>query len=180
MSGPSDLPSSTPEKRASTILVRLADLADPGDGCRVVELLDMYSREPLGQAAPLPEDVRKRLVPGLRRHPGALVLLAFADEEAVGIAVCFLGFSTFAAQPLLNIHDLAVRPDSRGSGVGRALLRAAQEQAVQRSCCKITLEVRDDNRIAQRLYRDFGFASSNGDAASYAFWTKSLRADHLG
>jgi ribosomal protein S18 acetylase RimI-like enzyme len=157
----------------STILVRLADLADTEDGRQVVELLDMYSKEPLGQAASLPDDVRERLVPGLRDHPSALVLLAMDDGlPAVGIAVCFFGFSTFNARPLLNIHDLAVRPEARGRGVGRALLEAAQQQACQRNCCKMTLEVRGDNHVARRLYRDFGFDANHG--ASYEFWAKQL------
>jgi ribosomal protein S18 acetylase RimI-like enzyme len=158
----------------TAIRVRLADLNHPEDGRHVVELLDMYSREPLGQAAPLAEDVRERLLPGLREHPMTLILLAFDESSAVGIAVCFLGFSTFAARPLLNIHDLAVRPEARGRGVGRALLYEAQRQAVQRDCCKMTLEVRDDNHIARQLYQDFGFASGNGDPSAYAFWTKYL------
>jgi hypothetical protein len=46
----------------SPILVRLADLDHPDDGRHVVELLDMYSQEPLGQAVPLPGEVRERLV----------------------------------------------------------------------------------------------------------------------
>ena len=156
----------------STILVRPADLLDPDDGRQIVELLDMYSKEPLGQATPLPPDVRERLVPGLREHPSSLVLLALDNSSAVGIAVCFLGFSTFSARPLLNIHDLAVRPELRGRGVGRALLEAAQQQARQRDCCKMTLEVRDDNQIARQLYREFGFDSDHGP--SYGFWTKQL------
>jgi len=161
----------------AAIRVRLADLNLPEDGYHVVELLDMYSREPLGQAAPLAEDVRGRLLPGLREHPTSLILLAFDESSAVGIAVCFVGFSTFAARPLLNIHDLAVRPESRGCGAGRALLHAAQQQAVQRGCCKMTLEVRNDNHIARQLYRDFGFASGNDDSSAYAFWTKYLTDD---
>jgi GNAT superfamily N-acetyltransferase len=157
-----------------SILVRPADLEDPDDGCRIVELLDMYSREPLGQAAPLPLEVRQRLVPGLREHPSTLVLLALDGDSAMGIAVCFFGFSTFAARPLLNIHDLAVRPEARGRGVGRALLAAAEQQATQRNCCKMTLEVRNDNHVARQLYRGFGFETHNGGEHSYSFWTKLL------
>ncbi len=156
------------------IVVRLADLHHPDDERRIVELLDMYAREPIGQAAPLAEDVSQRLVCGLRDHPTTLVLLAMEDQDAVGIAVCFLGYSTFAARPLLNIHDLAVRPESRDRGVGRSLLQAAQQQAAERGCCKMTLEVREDNHGARRLYRDFGFESENGAPYPHSFWVKSL------
>ncbi len=156
------------------IIVRPADLDHPDDGRRIVELLDMYSRESFGQAAPLPENVRQDLVHGLRDHPTTLVLLAMEDENAIGIAVCFFGFSTFAARPLLNIHDLAVSPGARGRGAGRALLQAAQQHATDRGCCKLTLEVREDNHGARRLYRDFGFESQNDTPHSHLFWVKPL------
>ena len=156
------------------IVVRLADLHHPDDGRQIVELLDMYAREPIGQAAPLAEDVCQRLVRGLRDHPTTLVLLALENQKAVGIAVCFLGYSTFAARPLLNIHDLAVRPESRDRGVGRSLLKAAQQQAAERGCCKMTLEVREDNHGARRLYRDFGFESEHETPFPHSFWVKPL------
>src|SRR5688572_14329373 len=85
---------------------------------------------------------------------------ALADEEPVGVAVCFFGFSTFNARPLLNIHDLAVLPQYRGLGAGRALLQAAEEHARREGCCKLTLEVQEDNTRARALYRRFGFADS--------------------
>jgi ribosomal protein S18 acetylase RimI-like enzyme len=74
------------------------------------------------------------------------------------VAVCFLGFSTFAARPLLNVHDLAVLPECRGKGVGRALLEAAEARARAHGCCKLTLEVQDSNQRARGLYASFGFA----------------------
>lgn len=43
-----------------------------------------------------------------------LVLLAFVEDEPVGVAVCFFELSTFKTRPLLNIHDLAVLPQYRG------------------------------------------------------------------
>jgi ribosomal protein S18 acetylase RimI-like enzyme len=89
----------------------------------------------------------------------ALVLLAFADEQPVGLAVCFFGFSTFNARPLLNIHDLAVLPAYRGKGVGRALLVEAEKHARARGCCRLTLEVQDDNIRARSLYERFGFSA---------------------
>ncbi|HSQ00628.1 MAG TPA: GNAT family N-acetyltransferase [Candidatus Dormibacteraeota bacterium] len=93
----------------------------------------------------------------LRRYPTTLVLLAFDEREPVGIAVCFFGFSTFQARPLLNVHDLAVVPAQRGRGIGSALLAAAESRARQAGCCKLTLEVQDDNHRARAVYTRFGF-----------------------
>ena len=111
-------------------------------------------------------EARERVVPALRDHPTALVLLAFADEAPIGIAVGFFGFSTFRARPLLNIHDLAVLPAHRGKGVGRALLSAAEEHARRHGCCRLTLEVLESNSgsssalSAVRIRRHHGIAFS--------------------
>lgn len=140
-----------------SIEIREANLAESVDAAALLEVLDSYARDPMGGASPLSADVRQRLVPALREQPGALVLLAFDGVHPVGLATCFYGFSTFAARPLLNVHDLAVVADRRGRGIGRALLVAAEERARARGCAKLTLEVREDNARARRLYGEQGF-----------------------
>jgi len=137
--------------------VREADYADERDAEGILAVLDSYARAPVGGGQPLAPDVRERLIPMLRQHPTSLVLLAFVDDEPVGIAVCFFGLSSFRARPLLNIHDLAVLPQYHGQGVGQALLKAVEERARRKGCCKLTLEVLDDNARARELYRRFGF-----------------------
>ena len=52
---------------------------------------------------------------------------------------------------------LAVLPQYHGQGVGQALLKAVEERARRKGCCKLTLEVLDDNARARELYRRFGF-----------------------
>jgi GNAT superfamily N-acetyltransferase len=140
-----------------TLRTALADLTDTGQARAVVELIDSYACDPLGGGKPLSEAVRQALVPGLLRHPTTLVFLAWDGAQPVGVAVCFSGFSTFAARPLVNIHDLAVLPAWRGRGVGRVLLRAVEDWARTHECCKITLEVLDHNTSARVLYESEGF-----------------------
>jgi len=151
-----------------------ADFSNPGHCAGIVEVLNSYAVDPVGGGAPLTPQVRERLVPALRDIPHALVLLAFADQRAVGVAVCFFGFSTFQACPLLNIHDLAVVPEYRGQGIGRALLAAAEAHALRRGCCKLTLEVQDDNRRARALYESFGFADFVVANSATRFLSKPL------
>jgi ribosomal protein S18 acetylase RimI-like enzyme len=91
------------------------------------------------------------------------------------LAVCFFGFSTFQARPLLNIHDLAVVPEYRGRGVGRALLEAAEARAAERGCCKLTLEVQDANPRARQLYERYGFGDFViGTPAPTRFLSKAI------
>src|SRR5688572_10954889 len=121
------------------VTIREADFADSKDCAGLVDVLDSYASDPVGGGQPLNSEVRERLPLALRDHPTTLVLLAFIEGRPVGVAVCFFGFSTFQARPLLNIHDLAVVPDCRGQGIGRALLEAAEARATERGCCKLTL-----------------------------------------
>lgn len=137
-----------------------ADLNHPPHQQAVLELVDAYSRDEMGDGKPLSEEARARLLPGLRQHPTTLILLACKGEEPIGIAVCFRGFSTFAARPLMNIHDLAVLPGHRGLGIGRLLLEAVERKAREMGCCKLTLEVHENNRRARGVYEAAGFAQS--------------------
>jgi GNAT superfamily N-acetyltransferase len=137
--------------------IRDVDFSDPADAARFIAVLDSYASDPIGGGTPLAADVRERLGPALRHHPTALMLLAFVDDEPAGIAACFFAFSTFRARPLLNVHDLAVVPRYRGKGVGRALLAECERRATREGCCKLTLEVQDNNARARGLYASFGF-----------------------
>jgi ribosomal protein S18 acetylase RimI-like enzyme len=155
-----------------------ADLADGEHRSAIVDLVDAYSQDPMGDGAPLAADVRERLASGLRDHPTTLVFLAYDGVRPVGVAVCFFGFSTFAAAPLINIHDLYVASDCRGTGVSRALLDAVSDRATSDGCCKVTLEVLENNVRARRVYEAAGFAQATyrPEAGGALFMAKPLPA----
>ncbi len=137
--------------------IREADLDNDKDAAAVLEIIDAYARGPGGQNAPLDDAARANLAKGLSEHPMVTVLLAVTDDRGVGVAVCVRSFSTFAGKPSVNIHDLAVMPEHRNQGIGRALLERVEQDARDSGCCKVTLEVHDSNSGAKRLYRDAGF-----------------------
>jgi ribosomal protein S18 acetylase RimI-like enzyme len=152
------------------IVVLQADLENSRHQQAIVELVSAYARDPMGGGRDLPADVRRDLVPGLRGHPTTVVFLALDGDTPVGIAVCFVGFSTFAARPLINIHDLAVADGYRGRGIGRRLLERVEQHARVLGCCKLTLEVLADNTPAQALYRAAGFANLLDGGATARVW----------
>jgi GNAT superfamily N-acetyltransferase len=153
-----------------------ADLTRAEHQDAVLTMIDAYARDPMGNGAPLPAAVKQALIPGLREHPTTLIFLAFSGDRAVGIAVCFLGFSTFKARPLVNIHDLAVLPGLRGGGVGQRLLAAVEEKARTLGCCKVTLEVLENNHRAMKVYAATGFAQATytDEGGGALFYAKML------
>jgi ribosomal protein S18 acetylase RimI-like enzyme len=143
----------------------------------VLAMVDAYSRDAMGNGKPLDQDVRTRLIPGLRRHPTTLIFLAFDGVQPIGAAVCFISFSSFAAKPIINIHDFVVLPASRGKGIGRRLLEAVEAKARELGCCKLTLEVMDKNHQAIRMYQAAGFErySLQEEAGVAIFMSKPLK-----
>jgi ribosomal protein S18 acetylase RimI-like enzyme len=153
------------------ITTLLADLNNARHQAAIVELLDMYCRDAFGDCQPLDEQARANLIPGLVKHGGARVFLAYDGDQPVGVAICLVGFSSFRGRPLINIHDIAVSPHARDQGVGRQLLKAVEADARALGCGKVTLEVRCDNVRAMGLYRSVGFRPSEPETF---FWTQKL------
>ena len=162
---------------SSAIRIIEADLSLPAHQEAVLAMVDAYSRDAMGDGKPLDPDVRAQLIPGLRRHPTTLIFLAFDGDQPVGAAVCFISFSTFAAKPLINIHDFVVLPTSRGKGIGRQLLEAVETKAKELGCCKLTLEVMDKNHQAVRMYQAAGFEryALQEEAGAAIFMSKPLK-----
>ena len=123
-----------------------------------LELLDHYARDPMGGGEGLSDYAKSNLVMALQNLPGFHGALAYDGEQVVGLINCFLGFSTFAARPLLNIHDVVVNADHRRQGIGQALLRWAEERARELGCCKLTLEILSGNAQAMASYMRAGYA----------------------
>lgn len=155
------------------------DLGDARHGDALVALLDEYARDPAGGGKALSDAVKGSLVAALATQSHYLGLLAYRGAEAVGLANAFLGFSTFAARPLLNVHDVVVRREVRRRGVGRRLMAELESIARARGCCKMTLEVLAENRPARAAYEAGGFRAYALDPAFGValFMEKALHAD---
>lgn len=157
-------------------VIGLADYDDPVHAQAVVDLLDAYARDPAGGGKGLEAQARQQLVPGLRQCPTAFSVLAFVQAvdgvpvgsvsgQAVGLINAFEGFSTFAARPLVNVHDVVVHADHRGLGIAARMMDAVVQEARRRGACKLTLEVLSSNRPAMALYERMGFAPYQLDPA---------------
>jgi GNAT superfamily N-acetyltransferase len=135
-----------------------ADLSNPRHADAIVELLNGYAMDAMGGGQQLTDFAKANLIAALSKRSDVHVVLAFVDDLPAGLAICIEGFSTFACQPLLNIHDLAVAEAFRGRGISRLLMQQVEQVAIGLGCCKITLEVLERNLPAQALYKASGFA----------------------
>ncbi|MEO8498830.1 MAG: GNAT family N-acetyltransferase, partial [Planctomycetota bacterium] len=71
-----------------------ANLDNASHQTGIIDLLNMYASEPLQGGQPLDEEVRSRLIPGLASQPNGRYFLAMHGAQPVGVAICFVGFST--------------------------------------------------------------------------------------
>lgn len=150
-----------------------ADLGRADHAQDILALTAAYALDPMGNGGALPASVLDQLIEKLRSHPTTKVFLMYSAGSAVGIATCFVGFSTFRARPLLNVHDFAILSDHRGKGLARQLLDAVEARARELGCCKVTLEVQENNVRARRVYEISGlrqavYGDSTGGALFYA------------
>jgi GNAT superfamily N-acetyltransferase len=82
----------------------------------------------------------------------AEVVLAEWEGQSAGFALFFHNFSTFLAKPGIYLEDLFVRPEFRGRGIGKALLKRLAELAVERGCGRLEWAVLDWNKPSIDFY----------------------------
>jgi GNAT superfamily N-acetyltransferase len=83
-------------------------------------------------------------------------VVAEAGHEVVAFALFFTNYSTFLGKPGLWLEDLYVRPEHRGSGLGKQLITQVAQLAVQRGCGRFEWSVLDWNENAIGFYQGLG------------------------
>lgn len=153
-----------------------ADLSNTYHNDSIVALLDLYAKDPSGGSEGLTDYAKSNLIPALRDRRHIHAFLALVNGNAVGLLICIEGFSTFLCKPLLNIHDIVVSPECRGKGLSTMLLEACERLALEKNCCKLTLEVLERNEVAKAAYHKFGFKGYELDPGmgQALFWEKKL------
>ena len=160
----------------SKIAIIVVDYANEKHAGDLVGLLNHYACDPMGGGKPLAEKVKNNLTMELAKIPSAFSILCYIEGKPAGLINCFQGFSTFQCQPLINIHDIIVHRDFRTQGICQRMLEKIDCIALERGCCKVTLEVLACNEIAKKAYSKFGFRpySLGNDSGGTLFWQKSL------
>ncbi len=89
-------------------------------------------------------------------RPYAEVLIGEIDGQPQAFALFFHNFSTFEGRPGIYLEDLFVRPEARGSGLGKALLAHLAALTIERDCARLEWSVLDWNAPAIGFYQKLG------------------------
>ena len=104
----------------------------------------------------------------------AEVIFALEDGKEVGFALFFHNFSTFLGRAGIYLEDLFVKPEYRGKGYGKALLKKLAEIAVERGCGRLEWSCLDWNKPSIEFYLSLG-AEQMSDWTTYRITGDTLR-----
>ena len=154
-----------------TVRIRSGEVQDVPLIAELIRALSRYER--LEHEVTMTEEKLTSTLFGDRAY--AETLIAEDDDQPVGFALFFHNYSTFLGQPGIYLEDLFVVPESRGGGVGRALLERLAQLAVDRGCGRLEWAVLDWNKDAIGFYERLG-ATPNSEWTVYRVTGESLRA----
>lgn len=104
----------------------------------------------------------------------AEVIFAVEDGQEVGFALFFHNFSTFLGRAGIYLEDLFVKPEFRGRGIGKALLKELAGIAEERDCGRLEWWCLDWNQPSIRFYRSLG-AEPMSDWTTYRITGETLK-----
>ena len=131
-------------------------LASPADAALIAAMIADHARHEGAEATGRAQDYERGLV-----QQAFACLIAERDGAALGLAMFYQTFSSWAGQPGLFLEDLYVCPAARGLGLGRRLLAELARVAMDRGATRIDLTVREENR-ARGFYARLGLRQLPG------------------
>ena len=134
------------------VSIRSATEADVPLILRFIRDLAIY--EKLEHKVIATEETVRRTLFGNPRF--AEVVFAEVDGKEAGFALFFHNYSTFLAQAGIYLEDLYVKPESRGRGIGKALLAHLAKLAKERGCGRVEWAVLDWNTPSINFYKSIG------------------------
>ena len=137
----------------SAIIIRPATTADIDTILHFIKSLAAFEREP-DAVKTTPQDL---LRDGFGEQSKFETLIAEMDSAPVGFALFFPTYSTWEGSAGIHLEDIYVDEHARSLGVGRRLMVALAEIAVERDCARLELAVLDWNP-AREFYHRLGMA----------------------
>ena len=136
----------------SRVKVRVATLADTPLILEFIKGLAEYEKL-LHEVEATEADVRRDL---FGENPRCFCDIAEHGGEPVGFALWFYNYSTFRGRAGIYLEDLFVRPQARGLGAGKALLRRLAERCVEADLGRLEWAVLNWNTPSIEFYDALG------------------------
>lgn len=133
-------------------------LCHPEDAPLLAPLVRALAIEEGAEAADV--DAIEIVVSALLQSGVSDFLLATIADRPVGCLQIAYRLSTWIATPYAYVEDFYLAPEARANGIGTKMLDYALQRAEGQRAATIALDVRTENRRAQRLYSRFGFVDS--------------------
>ncbi|WGW11140.1 GNAT family N-acetyltransferase [Saxibacter everestensis] len=118
----------------------------------LIHELAVYEKEP-DAVNTTEEDLRKAL---FGADPAAFAHVVEVDGEPVAMALWFLNFSTWEGVHGIYLEDLFVKPEHRGAGYGKLLLKTLAELCVERGYARLEWSVLNWNEPSIGFYKSLG------------------------
>ena len=132
-------------------LIRKAKATDMSKVLDLIVELAIFEKEPLAVEISVDDLIRY----GIGSSSDFDCFVAEADNDIVGIALVYTGFSTWKGR-VLHLEDLIVSKNMRGKGVGSALLDRVVKHASDLKVKRVSWEVLDWNTPAIQFYEAKG------------------------
>jgi GNAT superfamily N-acetyltransferase len=107
-------------------------------------------------------------------RPAVFCHVAEHEGEVVGCAIWFLSFSTWRGVHGIYLEDLFVRPEARGTRLGKALLTALAQECVRNGYERLEWSVLNWNTPAIDFYKSLG-ANPQDDWTIYRLTAQALK-----
>jgi GNAT superfamily N-acetyltransferase len=89
-------------------------------------------------------------------NPKVFCELVEVDGDIAGLAIWFLNYSTWQGKHGIYLEDLFIRPQFRGRGFGKALLKHLAQICIDRGYGRFQWWVLDWNEPSIEFYKSFG------------------------
>lgn len=136
----------------SEVSIRVATVGDAPLILAFIKELAEYERL-LHEVEATEADIRRDL---FGENPRCFCEIAEADGVAVGFALWFYNYSTFRGRAGIYLEDLFVRPEARGLGAGKALLRRLAQRCVEADLGRLEWAVLNWNAPSIAFYDSLG------------------------
>lgn len=132
--------------------IRPATIADTEEILALIYELAVYEKAPDDAKA-----TREQIIEGFfSESPKVFCEIVEVDEAIAGLAIWFLNYSTWQGKHGIYLEDLFVRPQYRGKGYGKALLKHLAAICEKRGYGRFQWWVLDWNTPAIEFYKSLG------------------------